>query len=58
MPVFLHEPIADGSKIAELVAARAEEGQQLEFKPDLNDSAKEVAALANAIGGDLIIGVS
>lgn len=56
MPPFLHNRVGTTERLAELAAARAEEDQHLEFKPNVSDAAKEVAALANAEGGDLIIG--
>jgi hypothetical protein len=56
MPAFLHQRVSDAAGLLKLAETNAYEGQLLEFKPDLTDAAKEVAALANAEGGDLIIG--
>jgi len=54
--VFLHTRVQTAARLIELASAGAEEGQHLEFKPNVSDAAKEVAALANADGGDLVVG--
>src|SRR2546428_2265034 len=56
MPLFLHEPVREAAHLIQLASLKAEEGQHLEFKPDITDAEKEMAAMANAEGGDLVIG--
>src|SRR6266446_789055 len=78
-PTFLHLPIRDGQAVAELVARKEIESQNLDFKggfwedsryrckacgdkaliqrPAGVEAGKDVAAMANTDGGDLIAGV-
>jgi hypothetical protein len=58
MPTLLHRPVADAAGVAALAARGAEETDQLEFKRDGGDLVKEAAALANAAGGDVILGAA
>src|SRR5216684_2999410 len=66
MPVFLHRPDPE-ARIAELVRARKCEDQRLDFKsvfwagtPEWiakEEAGKDVAAFANAEGGDILVGI-
>src|SRR5258708_6752874 len=62
---FLHKPSRDPAVIADYVATKTEETETLDFKmkidrtPDkVPDLAKDVAAFANNLGGDLVIGIT
>jgi hypothetical protein len=66
MPViqrcFLHAPTRSATVIQDYINRRHSEGDQLDFKrpppwKDGFEAAKDVAALANHLGGDIIIGV-
>lgn len=66
---LVHTPIRTAAELARMVAERRSESPQLEFKglfwkeknagtgDHIREAAKDVAALANGLGGDLILGV-
>lgn len=72
--MFLHARLLDPSKIQALVASAAVESESLEFKREFwknekdasgrvtsfakEEAGKDVAALANAIGGDILVGIA
>jgi hypothetical protein len=51
-------PIYDSAGLNALAQRRAEETEHLEFKPNTDDLVKEAAALANAMGGDVVLGAT
>jgi hypothetical protein len=70
MVSFLHKPLTDPHDIPSLVASRAHENQHRDFKATFwndnaakdikagEEAAKDIAAFANAEGGDVILGIN
>jgi hypothetical protein len=66
VPVFLHEPITSAIDVLQLVRDRVPENLHLDYKaawsgakPEQQEEAgKDVAAFANAEGGDVIVGIT
>jgi len=66
MPIFLHRPVRDTAEVLRYVDERRSENCHLDFKQKFWDArqptspveaAKDVAAFANADGGDIVIGI-
>lgn len=60
--IYLHKPVRDFASIDEFVKTKQAESEQLDFKAVVHtkpqEFAKDVAAFANNLGGDLIIGIN
>ena len=62
--VFLHTPARSPAVVEEYERQHREEGEQLDFKAiawkkgESLEAAKDVAAFANHLGGDIIIGIN
>jgi hypothetical protein len=58
---FLHKPIKTTAEVSRLIDSHEIENDQLDFKEDFwkkgQEAAKDAAAFANRLGGDIIIGV-
>lgn len=60
---FLHKPAHDIKTISEYVNQRRDENEQLDFKREAwkhdesDEAVKDIAAFANSLGGDIIIGI-
>jgi len=61
---YLHEPVRNESTIVEYLHQKQPEGEQLDFKSipwikgESLETAKDIAAFANHLGGDIIIGIA
>lgn len=62
MPRYLHNPVKNANTVEEYIKNKQPEGKQLDFKAvpwkDDLELAKDVAAFANHLGGDIVIGVN
>src|SRR5262245_8967300 len=62
--VFLHTPVRSPAVVEKYERQHREEGEQLDFKAiawkkgESLEAAKDVAAFANHLGGDIIIGIN
>jgi hypothetical protein len=62
LSLFIHKPIRNTNEVAKVVTEQQEENESLDFKQEVwkdgAEAAKDAAAFANHVGGDIIIGVT